>query len=33
MEPEVLLPCSQQLATGPHSEPDGPSPYTPTVSS
>jgi hypothetical protein len=31
MEPEVLLPYSQQLATGPYSEPDQSSPKLPTL--
>jgi hypothetical protein len=27
MEPEVLLPCSQEPSTSPHPEPDQSSPY------
>jgi hypothetical protein len=31
MEPEVSLLCSQELATGPYSEPDESSPYHPVL--
>jgi len=31
MEPEGSLPCSQEPATGPHSEPDESNPDPPTL--
>jgi hypothetical protein len=31
MEPEGLLPCSQEPATGAYSEPDESSPYNPIL--
>jgi hypothetical protein len=32
MEPEGSLPCSQELSTGPYSEPDQSNPYHPILS-
>jgi hypothetical protein len=32
MEPEGLLPCSQEPSTGPYSEPDKSNPYHPILS-
>jgi hypothetical protein len=31
MEPEVLLPCSQDPFTGPYPEPDESTPHLPTI--
>jgi hypothetical protein len=31
MKPEGLLPCSQELSTGPYPKPDQPSPYNPIL--